>query len=182
MLILQHRLNLYGGNLNVKIIKKYGNLPLVECCAGQLNQVFMNVISNAIDALENQPAPRIITIRTEVMNGEGDENSLSPIAGSKFAVIRISDNGPGMTEPVITAHLTHFFTTKPVGKGTGLGLSISHHIIVEKTRWYSQVYLRTRKGCRVLDSDPAGLGKCDAVNRLSAIKNVKFAKWVMGNG
>ncbi|WP_420705291.1 ATP-binding protein [Kamptonema sp. PCC 6506] len=132
LLILQHRFNLYGGNLNVKIIKEYGNLPLVECCAGQLNQVFMNIISNAIDALENQPAPRIITIRTEVMNGEGDDSSLSPIAAGKFAVIRISDNGPGMAEPVINRSFDPFFTTKPVGKGTGLGLSISHHIIVEK--------------------------------------------------
>lgn len=132
LLILQHRFNLYGGNLNVKIIKEYGNLPLVECCAGQLNQVFMNIISNAIDALENQPAPRTITIRTEVMNGEGDDSSLSPIAAGKFAVIRISDNGPGMAEPVINRSFDPFFTTKPVGKGTGLGLSISHHIIVEK--------------------------------------------------
>ncbi|MDF0555719.1 ATP-binding protein [Kamptonema sp. UHCC 0994] len=132
LLILQHKFNLYSGKLSVKIIKEYGNLPLVECCAGQLNQVFMNIISNAIDALENQPEPRIITIRTAVMNGKGEENYLSPITDDKFAVIRISDNGPGMTEPVINRSFDPFFTTKPVGKGTGLGLSISHHIIVEK--------------------------------------------------
>ena len=141
--ILKHISNKYGIKIigiNFKdsvqngrdFIKEYGNLPLVECCAGQLNQVFMNIISNAIDALENQPAPRIITIRTEVMNGEGDDNSLSPIGAGKFAVIRISDNGPGMAEPVINRSFDPFFTTKPVGKGTGLGLSISHHIIVEK--------------------------------------------------
>jgi two-component system NtrC family sensor kinase len=132
MLILQHRLKSSCGKFAIKIVKEYGNLPLVECCAGQLNQVFMNILSNAIDALENSPPPRIITIRTAMGDGEQEIDSLTENA--KFVVICISDNGPGMTETIINRSFDPFFTTKPVGKGTGLGLSISHHIVVEKHR------------------------------------------------
>ncbi|HLO50947.1 MAG TPA: ATP-binding protein [Kamptonema sp.] len=131
LLILQHRLKSTYGNFAIEIVKEYGDLPLVECSAGQLNQVFMNIISNAIDALENQAPPRIITIRTAVVSGGSGVNSVS-IADAKFVLIRISDNGPGMAEPIINRSFDPFFTTKPVGKGTGLGLSISHHIVVEK--------------------------------------------------
>jgi len=130
LLILQHRLNSSCDKLAIKIVKDYGELPLVECYAGELNQVFMNILSNAIDALENHLPPRIITIKTAVDGGEEEIHSLTENA--KFVVIRISDNGPGMTEPIINRSFDPFFTTKPVGKGTGLGLSISHHIVVEK--------------------------------------------------
>ncbi|OLP16558.1 histidine kinase [Leptolyngbya sp. 'hensonii'] len=129
LLILQSRLKARGDCPAVKVIKNYGNLPLVECYAGQLNQVFMNLLSNAIDALE-APQPHhsrsgtschtsTITITTEV--DDCDQ-----------AVIRIGDNGPGMTEAVRARLFDPFFTTKPVGKGTGLGLSISYQIVVEK--------------------------------------------------
>lgn len=107
-------------------------MPLVECYPGQLNQVFMNVISNAIDSLESRfandaleegagsssPTPQI-RIRTEVL----ENNSIA---------IRIRDNGCGMTDEVKKRLFDPFFTTKPVGKGTGLGLSISYQIAVEK--------------------------------------------------
>jgi signal transduction histidine kinase len=130
LLILQHRIKARPEFPAIQIIKEYGELPLVECFAGQLNQVFMNILSNAIDALEiyrrntteNLKLPQI-TISTTV--GTMNDNIIS-------AVIRIGDNGSGMPETVRKRIFDPFFTTKPVGKGTGLGLSISYQIVVEK--------------------------------------------------
>ncbi|WP_414526748.1 GAF domain-containing protein [Nodularia chucula] len=129
LLILQHRLKANAKSNGIKIIKNYGKLPRIECYAGQMNQVFMNIISNAIDALEDQvelsrkgsaiPSP-IIWISTQVSL---DQSRL---------IIRIVDNGPGMTEEVKKRIFDPFFTTKSVGKGTGLGLAISYQIVVEK--------------------------------------------------
>lgn len=125
LLILQNRCKPKGKNAGIEIIKNYGDLPKVECYAGQLNQVFMNVLANAMDALENQPNPHIITITTAVVE---------PPEGMKPSQVSISikDNGPGMSEDVQKRLFDPFFTTKPVGKGTGLGMSISYKIIVEK--------------------------------------------------
>lgn len=119
LLILQHQLKPQSGRAEIQIIKEYAQLPKVDCYPSQLNQVFMNILSNAIDALENQPAPRIITIRTILL-----ENS--------SVAIQIQDNGPGMSIEVKNRLFDPFFTTKPVGQGTGLGLSISYQIVVEK--------------------------------------------------
>jgi signal transduction histidine kinase len=152
LLILQHRLKPKGSYSGIQIVKEYGDLPLVECYASQLNQVFMNILSNGIDALENQKEARVITISTEVresselyrccasprlLNFELEE-PISPqnfqlkIPNPQSVIIRIRDNGPGMTETVKKHLFDPFFTTKPVGKGTGLGLSISYQIVVEK--------------------------------------------------
>ncbi|MCT7951740.1 PAS domain S-box protein [Ancylothrix sp. C2] len=120
LMILQNRLKETAGNPEIQVIKNYGKLPEVECYAGSLNQVFMNLITNAIDAIENQPKPRIITIETKLCSA------------LDCAVIRIADNGSGMPEGVRTRLFDPFFTTKPVGKGTGLGLAISYQIVVEK--------------------------------------------------
>jgi PAS domain S-box-containing protein len=135
LLILQHRLKPKSQFSGINIVKEYGELPPVECYAGQLNQVFMNIIGNAIDALESQPEPRIITICTEVKSGDREgslPNPDCPTPNNTHVAIRIKDNGPGMTEQVKKRLFDPFFTTKPVGKGTGLGLSISHHVVVEK--------------------------------------------------
>ncbi|MBN3962405.1 GAF domain-containing protein [Nostoc sp. NMS8] len=138
LLILQHRLKGSAGSPRIEIIKDYGNIPRVECYAGQMNQVFMNIFSNAIDALG------VASRKWEAGNrDEGDEeNNSCPIptiqistkasADNLRLLIRISDNGPGMTEEVKKRIFDPFYTTKPVGKGTGLGLSISYQIIVEK--------------------------------------------------
>lgn len=140
LLILQSRLKTNTSHANVEVVKNYGDLPKVECYAGQLNQVFMNILSNAIDALEDQPAPRIITISTELVQEPQTQTSTNtiPEPGSEDStpptsvVIRIHDNGPGMSELVSSKLFDPFFTTKSVGKGTGLGLSVSYHIVVEK--------------------------------------------------
>lgn len=133
LLILQNRLKGNANHPEIQVIKEYGDLPLVECYAGQLNQVFMNVLSNAIDALENQPAPRTIEIRTEILAPPvGKDAELALPHFPEWIAIKIRDNGLGMTENVIKRLFDPFFTTKPVGKGTGLGLSISYQIVAEK--------------------------------------------------
>ncbi|GEM_PF-2485661 len=152
LLILQNRLKAKPEHPAIQVVKEYGNLPKVECYAGQMNQVFMNIITNAIDALdewnEQRPAseikacPSTITIRTSVTNGAlgigrgGDEKLPVPTPAAmpspQFARIAIADNGPGMTELVRQNLFNPFFTTKPAGKGTGLGLAISYEIVVEK--------------------------------------------------
>ena len=124
LLILDNRLKSKGKESGIEIVKEYSQLPKIECYAGQLNQVFMNIISNAIDALDNKPGDRIITIHTETIPA----NSSQP----EGVQIRMKDNGPGMTEEIRNRLFDPFFTTKPVGKGTGLGLSISYQIVVEK--------------------------------------------------
>lgn len=133
LLILQSKLRGGDGTAAIEVIKDYGELTQVECYPSQLNQVFMNVLSNAADALiaqgeqqhsqpHNEPPARLpatIQIRTV----------LTP---DRQAVIQIRDNGPGIPDAVRHKLFDPFFTTKPVGKGTGLGLSISHQIVVEK--------------------------------------------------
>ncbi len=155
LLILHNRLKPIGHNPGIQVIKEYGNLPLVECYGGQLNQVFMNIISNAIDALETQPEPRNITIRTEVLNKKltNDESSEDLVSQTPdpveagAVIIRIGDNGPGMTHSVVKHLFDPFFTTKPVGKGTGLGLSISHQIVVEKHGGILKCFSEPGQGC-----------------------------------
>ena len=129
LLILSHRLKpkKEWDMQEVQVIKEYGDIPWIACFAGPLNQVFMNIIGNAIDALESQrygdtfsqKIQPTIWIRTEVQDAE-------------YVFVRIADNGPGISEEAKSSLFDPFFTTKPVGKGTGLGLSISYQIVVEK--------------------------------------------------
>ena len=149
LLILQHRLRAVGNHSSIEVIKEYGQLPLVTCYASELNQVFMNLLSNAIDALvspfnldgvselmvrsinlnkEEAITPKI-WIRTEIVNVKlPQETQKAPLS----VVIRIADNGSGISEQVLPHIFEPFFTTKSVGSGTGLGLSISYQIVVEK--------------------------------------------------
>ncbi len=130
LMILQHNFPAKSNLDEIQVIKEYGNLPLVTCYPGQLNQVFMNIIANAIYALEEYRGRSnykpTISIHTQLT----PENNV---------LISIADNGTGIPEEVRNQIFDPFFTTKPVGKGTGLGLSISHQIIVEKhggKLWY----------------------------------------------
>jgi predicted ATPase/signal transduction histidine kinase/tRNA A-37 threonylcarbamoyl transferase component Bud32 len=127
LMILQHRLKEKSDRPEIEVIKEYGQLPCVSCYAGQLNQAFMNILSNAIDALEDKNADALATdrkvkqirIRTSLL----DSNTLR---------IQIADNGSGMIDQVRQKIFDPFFTTKPIGSGTGLGLSISYQVVVDK--------------------------------------------------
>ncbi|MFB2971609.1 ATP-binding protein [Aerosakkonema sp. BLCC-F183] len=129
LMILQHRLKAQPEKPEIELIKDYSTLPLVECYAGQLNQVFMNILMNAIDALEENNTkrnyqemkahPSQIRIRTSVID-------------AKWVEIAIADNGIGMSKQIQERIFDPFFTTKPIGKGTGLGMSISYQIVTEK--------------------------------------------------
>ena len=126
LLILGHRFKQNANHPAIQLIKEYGNLPLVECFAGEINQVFMNLISNAIDAIEeiyknkylgtNYQYHGVIKIKTEVIGEQ--------------VILRIADNGSGINNADQTKIFDAFYTTKPVGKGTGLGLSIAYQIVV----------------------------------------------------
>ncbi|MDZ8105978.1 MAG: ATP-binding protein [Nostoc sp. DedQUE12a] len=129
LLILQNRFKAKPEHPKIEIIKEYGKLPLVECYAGQLNQVFMNVINNAIDALDMWNAQRS---QQEIENNPSQIIINTKIIDNNRVVVKIADNGPGMTQEVKQKLFDPFFTTKPVGQGTGLGLSISYQIIVQK--------------------------------------------------
>ncbi|MBD3884901.1 sensor histidine kinase [Phormidium tenue FACHB-886] len=130
LLILQHRLKSHDASADIEVVKDFGQLPLVECLPGQINQVLMNLLSNAIDALECRRTRRV----------EGSNPAQEPpcirittsVTQDQQALIEITDNGEGMPESVREHIFNPFFTTKPIGKGTGLGLAISHQIIVEK--------------------------------------------------
>ncbi|MEH2065068.1 MAG: ATP-binding sensor histidine kinase [Nostoc sp.] len=127
ILILKHRLKANEQHPTIEVVTNYGDLPQIQCFPGQLNQVFMNLLANAIDALEESNTersfveikanPNCITITTSV------ENNLVKIT--------IADNGKGMSESVKEKIFDHLFTTKAVGKGTGLGLAIARQIVEE---------------------------------------------------
>jgi len=128
ILILKHRLKANEHHPAIEVVTDYGNLPQIECFPGQLNQVFMNLLANAIDALEEsnqgrsfeaiKANPYCIRVRTSR-------------SGDRHIKIQIADNGAGMTEAVKQRIFDHLFTTKAVGKGTGLGLAIARQIVVE---------------------------------------------------
>lgn len=141
LLLLQNRLKPKPGCPEIQVIKKYSDLPKVECYPGQLNQVFMNLLANAIDALEekvetvNHPTEAESRFKTWEISQETymePQIIIDTQIQDNYAIIRIIDNALGMTEEVRARLFDPFFTTKPVGKGTGMGLSISYKIIVEK--------------------------------------------------
>ncbi|MGD1805194.1 trifunctional serine/threonine-protein kinase/ATP-binding protein/sensor histidine kinase [Dapis sp. BLCC M126] len=130
LLILKYRLKANENRPAIEVVKNYGKIPPVKCYAGQLNQVFMNLLANAIDALDESNAgktfqeiekePNRITIKTELRDSN---NSV---------IVQISDNGVGIPEEVKAKIFEQGFTTKVVGKGTGLGMAIAHQIVTEK--------------------------------------------------
>jgi two-component system, NtrC family, sensor kinase len=131
LLILQNRLRGKDKTAPIQVIKEYGDLPFVECFPGQLNQVFMNIISNAIDALQENSLSEsnLISKSQYFVPTIRIQTELLP---SDRVVVKITDNGAGIAEDVKAKLFDSFFTTKPLGKGTGLGLSICHQIVVEK--------------------------------------------------
>nr|WP_255699043.1 PAS domain S-box protein [Tychonema sp. BBK16] len=143
LLILQNRLQAKGGRTGISLVKEYGDLPRVHCYPGHLNQVFMHLLTNAIDALETgvKDSEKSGIIETNPhLPLRGLSGSMSnpeirirtAMIGESEVAIVISDNGPGMTEEVLGCIFDPLFTTKPPGTSTGLGLSISRHLVVEK--------------------------------------------------
>ena len=145
LMILQHRLNPHSNFPAIEVIKDYGQLPLVECYPGQLNQVFMNLLANAIDTLEearaqrtlqeNNDRPSQITIQTSLLD-------------SQWVEIVIADNGKGIPQEIKKRIFDPFFTTKEIGKGTGMGLSISYQIITETHSGKLECFSNSNQGTK----------------------------------
>ncbi|MEC4812801.1 MAG: response regulator [Scytonema sp. PMC 1069.18] len=150
ILLLKHRLKANENRPEIQIVKDYGQLPEIECFPGQLNQVFMNLLANAIDSLEEsnqgytfaeiEANPNLIIIKT---TSQGDR-----------ITICITDNGVGMSDEVKTRIFDHLFTTKPVGHGTGLGLSIVRQIILNNHGGTLQVHSAPKLGAEFIISIP----------------------------
>ena len=146
LLILKYRLKVNEHRPEIQVIQDYGELPLVECFPGQLNQVFMNILANSIDMFDEMAlalsveelkvSPQQITIRTAVVVNQ--------------VQIQICDNGKGMTAEVKAKVFDHLFTTKSVGKGTGLGLAIARQIVVEKHNGILEVQSEVGQGTEFL--------------------------------
>ncbi len=132
LLILGSRIKDCGGQRVVEIIKEYNDIPPVECYPAQLNQVFMNLVSNALDAIEEAIKAETPTNETSTDCQKHKIWISTQVTGQEQVEIRIRDSGIGLKETIAPQVFDHFFTTKPVGKGTGLGLSISRNIITEK--------------------------------------------------
>ncbi len=134
LMILRHRLKAVGSRAEIQIIKQYGNLPEIQCYPGLLNQVFTNLIANAIDALEQQPAPNIHISTEKTTNNK--------------IIIRIADNGRGMSQEIQQKLFEALFTTNPLGKGTGLGMAIAKQIIEETHQGKISVSSELSKGTK----------------------------------
>ncbi|HEY9740787.1 MAG TPA: ATP-binding protein [Coleofasciculaceae cyanobacterium] len=147
LLILSNRLKAKPKHLGIQVIKEYGDLPPVKCYAGHLNQVFMNILTNAIDAIEEYNKKRSIE---DLKNNPSTILIHTDVLDNKNVMIQIIDNGPGMTEEVRRRLFEAFFTTKPIGLGTGLGMSISYQIVVEKHKGRLQCISAPSQGTEFL--------------------------------
>ncbi len=137
LMILQSRLKPNPNHPGIRVIKTYGEIPPIECYAGQLNQVFMNLISNAVDALEDAlpRSSRFYPHQTTLSDAEIPTIRIkTEFLDHSWVKIYIEDNGSGIPEEAQSQIFNPFFTTKPIGKGTGMGLSISYQIITERHR------------------------------------------------
>ncbi|MBD2518335.1 ATPase [Nostoc sp. FACHB-973] len=179
LLILQSRFKNHQIGKSINLIKEYGNLPLVECYPGLLNQVFMNILANAIDAIEEEMGSGEWGVGSGDEGDEGDEGDYkkasqtsnaqcsmpqiricTEVIDNREVIIRIADNGSGIPESLQKRLFDPFFTTKPVGKGTGLGLSISYQIIVEKHGGQLQCISAFGKGSEFIIKIPVQLNSC----------------------
>ncbi|MHC5773442.1 ATP-binding protein [Nostoc sp.] len=196
LVILQSRLKNHETNGTIKIVKEYGDLPKIQCYAGLLNQVFMNILANAIDAIQDSlvsqhglggfphdvsgvrlgvpeaSAVRVIS-HPSLLRDKGQICIHTELTDDKQVIIRISDNGPGIPESLQKQLFNPFFTTKPVGKGTGLGLSISHQIVVEKHGGQLQCISAVGEGTEFMIKIPVTLNS-EQVQKNQANNNSKF--------
>jgi signal transduction histidine kinase len=159
LMLLQHRLKAQPQRRQIQVIRAYQNLPLIECYSGHINQVFMNIISNAIDAIEEaissgkQFEPTII-IRT----GLDAQNQVK---------VHIIDNGVGIAATIRSRLFDPFFTTKPIGTGTGIGLAICYQIVTEIHKGSLECYSEMGQGAEFVITIPqAYQGKTDRSQNL----------------
>jgi two-component system NtrC family sensor kinase len=154
LLILGHRLRAKENYPDIQIVKQYGDIPPIECYPGQLNQVFMNLLANAIDALEEgMTNPTVLVEQSQTL--ETPQITIATQLDDDYVEIRIIDNGPGIPAEIKTKLFDPFFTTKPVGQGTGLGLSISYQIIVERHQGHLSCQPYPQGGTEFLIKIPA---------------------------
>lgn len=149
LMILQSRLKATSQRREIQVITEYGDLPEIECYAGQLNQVFMNILANAIDALE-ETADSQKDLKIWIHTARSHDHQI---------VIKIKDNGPGIPPEDKKRLFDPFFTTKPIGKGTGLGLSISYRIVTEKHKGKLKCVSQVGQGTEFIISLPIQLSK-----------------------
>ncbi len=157
LVILGHRIKSLGHRPEISIVKRYGQLPEVCCFPSSINQVFMNILANAMDALEGVDAPEILIETKRVDEG--------------WVAVEIADNGPGLTEIIKQRLFEPLFTTKPMGKGTGLGLSISRQIVVDKHHGRIECVSAPGKGCRFVLELPVNIQESQpvAVSSMAAV-------------
>ena len=160
LMILQHRLKPHPPRPTISVERNFGNLPLVECYAGQINQVFMNILSNGIDALDTA-----FEQKTQVTQNS-PKITITTVACPESVRISIADNGIGIPEAVKAHIFNPFFTTKAVGKGTGIGMTISHQLIVEKHDGKIEFISEEGVGTEFIIEIPIVLGKMRNQSRL----------------
>jgi two-component system, NtrC family, sensor kinase len=158
LMILQNRLNSSRLRPEIDVLKEYGNLPQVECYPGQLNQVLMSLLVNAIDAIDEdweEPGRLLQDSRTQPPTIQ-----IKTQLSQQQVVIHISDNGKGISEAVQKKLFDPFFTTKPIGTGTGMGLAISYQIIVEKHQGKLWCRSQLGQGAKFVVQIPIQQSKC----------------------
>ncbi|MEM1281026.1 MAG: HAMP domain-containing sensor histidine kinase, partial [Cyanobacteria bacterium P01_H01_bin.152] len=162
LMLLQGRFQSTLERPAIQVIKQYATLPQLECLAGQLNQVFMNILSNAVDALED----RFDTQQVTTLQGAKAQIPIihiqTTVPKPGWVQITIADNGLGMPEAVRENLFIPFYTTKPVGKGTGLGLSISYQIICDHHQGRLNCVSTPGVGTTFMIEIPVGLDNIDA--------------------
>ncbi|MEH2290299.1 sensor histidine kinase [Nostoc sp.] len=154
LMILQHRLKGKPEQPEIEVIKDYDNVPSVECYAGQLNQVFMNILVNAIDALEENNTKRTYQ---EIENNRSQIKICTSIVNSTWLQVAIADNGVGISKEFQQRIFDPFFTTKPIGKGTGMGMSISYQIVTKKHNGKLECFSTPGKGTEFIIQIPLQL-------------------------
>lgn len=172
LLLLRHRLKQQPNRGEIKVIKEYGQIPLINCYPGQLNQVWMNLLSNAIDALEDSA----LSTKWSLKESKKKPNIFLRISTKLIestVVVSIVDNGYGISEQVLPKIFDPFFTTKPPGKGTGLGLAISYKIIVEGHKGQMQCFSSPGEGCKFVIELPIGVTTATADEVTDEIMDVR---------
>nr|WP_293129269.1 ATP-binding protein [Microcoleus sp. bin38.metabat.b11b12b14.051] len=159
LLILRHRFKAKTETPDIEVILDYSQLPLVECYPGQLNQVVMNILANAIDAFDDVNAQRTYQ---QIKARPNQIIIHTTMLGSDWVEIDITDNGSGMPESVKQKIFDPFFTTKPVGKGTGMGMAISYQIITEKHGGKLECFSTVGQGTKFLIQIPIHQRVCEA--------------------